>query len=450
MQAKYGLAIIFLMQETLADVEVPRVLRRYRKVIEVGPIQSGKKVNYHETNNNKEHLVHSHAEFGNDRRPHSSKTDRTTTGTYIDQRFSRELQFDSIIRNLFDGSASCMSLSMSMNLCMSLSLSMPIFVPVVPPVSAPVTSPTIVVPVVPPVSVPVASPTIVVPVVPPVIVPIESPVAEVPVVTPVSVPMESPTVVVPGIPPTSETVPVDSPVAVAPTTSSPTIGSTSNVVPTITLAPTSAPIPLVPDQTIAPMSTGIAKPTMGTSDAPSLSPSNVVIPDETTTVPTTMPSTGTSDAPSSAPFAAVPDDTIAPTSSIIVSDAPSSSPAVSTSMVPSVPLNLNCASKSKSDALLDILTPVSSEAALTDPATPQGSAFAWLANSPDFDPCTYPTVEQRFALATFYQSTAGSTWRKNEDWLTELSECEWFGATCSNDGYIQELSLSKFGRLSGN
>jgi hypothetical protein len=97
----------------------------------------------------------------------------------------------------------------------------------------------------------------------------------------------------------------------------------------------------------------------------------------------------------------------------------------------------------KEDALLDILTSVSAEADLLNPATPQGSAFLWLVNSSSFDPCTYPTVEQRFALATFFESTSGSTWRDNTKWLSDAPECDWSGTLCS-DGYIQELTLSKF------
>ena len=55
------------------------------------------------------------------------------------------------------------------------------------------------------------------------------------------------------------------------------------------------------------------------------------------------------------------------------------------------------------------------------------------------DPCTYGTVEQRYALATFFYSTNGSGWDNSDGWLVESNECAWSGIKCDGDNRVIEL-----------
>lgn len=82
---------------------------------------------------------------------------------------------------------------------------------------------------------------------------------------------------------------------------------------------------------------------------------------------------------------------------------------------------------------------------LSNPATPQGLAFVWITVDDPLFPnvCAYPTILQRYALATFYYSTNGQEWIANTGWLGDTVECEWFGVICDNGVLVSTLSLRK-------
>jgi hypothetical protein len=92
-----------------------------------------------------------------------------------------------------------------------------------------------------------------------------------------------------------------------------------------------------------------------------------------------------------------------------------------------------------------ILVQITDGPILTNPATPQGMAVRWILNEDplQIDPCTYPTVEQRYALATFYFSTSGDNWIVNTGWLSVAGECDWFGITCV-DGKVTANIMGTF------
>mmetsp|Transcript_15789 Transcript_15789/g.20629 ORF Transcript_15789/g.20629 Transcript_15789/m.20629 type:complete len:350 (-) Transcript_15789:525-1574(-) len=61
------------------------------------------------------------------------------------------------------------------------------------------------------------------------------------------------------------------------------------------------------------------------------------------------------------------------------------------------------------------------------------------------------TVRQRYALATLYFATDGQKWRKNNQntkgssghaFLSNVSECEWYGITCNDQREIRWIDLS--------
>jgi hypothetical protein len=133
--------------------------------------------------------------------------------------------------------------------------------------------------------------------------------------------------------------------------------------------------------------------------------------------PTTPPMTPTAPPPTS-----IPDPS--PT------DPPVSAPVPDPTMPPD-----GCEAMSREDALAGKLSAVTDSSTLTNPSSPQGMAFRWLvdADPAAIDPCSYPTVEQRYALTTMYYSTNGDDWTDSTGWLSQSNECTWFGVSCGTD-----------------
>ena len=93
---------------------------------------------------------------------------------------------------------------------------------------------------------------------------------------------------------------------------------------------------------------------------------------------------------------------------------------------------------------MDTLSSITDPALLLDPLSPQGKAYDWMKNvDTALDVCTYPTLNQRYAMATLYFSTNGDGWTKSADWLTDVSECSWELAICNADGVLTGLFMSK-------
>ena len=94
--------------------------------------------------------------------------------------------------------------------------------------------------------------------------------------------------------------------------------------------------------------------------------------------------------------------------------------------------------------LMDTLSAITDPALLLDPLSPQGMAYDWMKNNDTaLDVCTYSTLNQRYAMATFYLSTKGDGWTKSADWVTDVSECNWELAVCNADGVLTGLYMSK-------
>lgn len=84
-------------------------------------------------------------------------------------------------------------------------------------------------------------------------------------------------------------------------------------------------------------------------------------------------------------------------------------------------------------------------AALFDQSTPQFQAVQWLANDTNLDNYIDKQKIQRYALATFYFSTQGANWEKNDLWLSDSSECQWFEVDCTSQDEVTRLDLSSNG-----
>jgi hypothetical protein len=109
----------------------------------------------------------------------------------------------------------------------------------------------------------------------------------------------------------------------------------------------------------------------------------------------------------------------------------------------SIPTNLACMGLSRSEAMLSILSEVSDEMLLLQPNTPQGVAYLWMLDGDPamVDPCTFPTLKQRYSLASFFYSTGGSFWDFDTAWLSAANECEWLGVSCDDGEVVHGLRL---------
>jgi len=88
---------------------------------------------------------------------------------------------------------------------------------------------------------------------------------------------------------------------------------------------------------------------------------------------------------------------------------------------------------------------------------PEELAVQWLIEN---DPVEHSTealtsqlqLTQRYALATLYFSTAGTSWTESTGWLSEgvegEDECSWFGVVCDNRNAVTSLDLGE-NNLSG-
>jgi hypothetical protein len=103
-----------------------------------------------------------------------------------------------------------------------------------------------------------------------------------------------------------------------------------------------------------------------------------------------------------------------------------------------------CGTLSREEVLEEVLEQVTGGSILNDFSTPQGKAFVWMLerDPAQIDPCSYATVEQRYALATFHYSTNGSGWDNAEGWLSGANECSWVGIECNGNDLVEELGAN--------
>lgn len=93
-------------------------------------------------------------------------------------------------------------------------------------------------------------------------------------------------------------------------------------------------------------------------------------------------------------------------------------------------------------------------AALSNQSSPQYRAFQWLAGNANIVKYDAAKRISRYVLATLYYSTGGnSTWLKEDLWLSDADECDWFtqarSRPCSDSGQFQILQVS-YNNLEGS
>jgi hypothetical protein len=96
--------------------------------------------------------------------------------------------------------------------------------------------------------------------------------------------------------------------------------------------------------------------------------------------------------------------------------------------------------------LESLLIPVSFDngTALQEQSTPQNKALNWLANNTNLNLYSNATKIQRYALATLFYSTNGTSWDKKDEWMSNSNECLWYngGSSVCSNGSVDTLSLS--------
>lgn len=102
--------------------------------------------------------------------------------------------------------------------------------------------------------------------------------------------------------------------------------------------------------------------------------------------------------------------------------------------------------RTRDEYLLDQLSLITNQTLLLDTATPQGQAYAFMTEGDALAPnvCVYPTLDQRYGLATLYYATNGADWTAQQGWLDGIPECEWGGIACEF-GRVSNLTLCTCG-----
>ena len=73
-------------------------------------------------------------------------------------------------------------------------------------------------------------------------------------------------------------------------------------------------------------------------------------------------------------------------------------------------------------------------------------AYSWLLEDKYLMEYSRKKKLQRYSLATFYYATNGDQWLKNDFWLSDRTECHWYGKTgsrrlCNKEQELVNLEL---------
>lgn len=84
--------------------------------------------------------------------------------------------------------------------------------------------------------------------------------------------------------------------------------------------------------------------------------------------------------------------------------------------------------------------------ALSNGTSAQHKAFMWLSQEANLTSYSEVVIIQRFVMATLYYSTKGDSWFRNDGWLSNESECNWFSksgnqGSCNSNGNVVNLEI---------
>jgi hypothetical protein len=86
--------------------------------------------------------------------------------------------------------------------------------------------------------------------------------------------------------------------------------------------------------------------------------------------------------------------------------------------------------------------------ALNDTSSPQSRAYSWLQEDPGLTDYSSQRILQRYSLATLYYATNGDEWQRNDLWLSNQTECEWYSkagsrSPCNENQEMVNLELDQ-------
>jgi hypothetical protein len=121
-------------------------------------------------------------------------------------------------------------------------------------------------------------------------------------------------------------------------------------------------------------------------------------------------------------------------------------PTTSPSFAPSPLPTTSLFPSSINQEILDLLVDNSFDEgeSLNDPNSPQFAAYVWLVDNANLETYSEEQILRRYALATLYYSTNGSEWTRNELWLSNEDECDWYSRSrnaCGLGRNFQRLEL---------
>ena len=226
----------------------------------------------------------------------------------------------------------------------------------------------------------------------------------------------------------------------------PSFSLTPSQTPTRSMIPSALPIQI---NTFMPSSTSPSKESRVPSMLPTFKSS-----EEPSSIPSSSSSTIPSDVPTMIP-------TIKPTKSFHLISTPSLTEFPSYTVAPSQRCNLS--DEEREAAITNQLMQVTDSSQLLNANTPQNSALNWIIHE-DFDyyACPYDKdLIQRYIMAVLYFSTGGDKWLecngnimnnncpKGENFLSGVSECEWGGSSCTNEGAVFNVTFGTFMVING-
>jgi hypothetical protein len=104
--------------------------------------------------------------------------------------------------------------------------------------------------------------------------------------------------------------------------------------------------------------------------------------------------------------------------------------------------------------ITDLVSSLTASNVLNDLNSPQARAAQWLINDDPIALCpdSNAQIVQRFSLAAFYYSTNGDRWSfcgaangpcptDAQRFLSNASECDWYGIVCNANGRVLDLKL---------
>lgn len=94
--------------------------------------------------------------------------------------------------------------------------------------------------------------------------------------------------------------------------------------------------------------------------------------------------------------------------------------------------------------LSSLLSPIFSD--LSEPSPTQIQALVWLSSDDLSDWSVFDDDEiiERYILALFYFSTNGDLWSNNNEWLSAIHVCSWYGILCWEGKRVTDLFLGTF------